>query len=84
MQELEVMVNEAGFSPKEAIWSATMEAARLMRLDKPLGAIAEGKLADLIAVSADPLKDISALKGVFFVMKNGRVHRNDRERIALL
>ena len=84
MQEVEVMVNEAGFTPQQAIWSATMEAAGLMRLDKPLGAIAEGKLADIIAVPEDPLKDISALRRVFFVMKNGRVQRNDRERISPL
>jgi len=78
------MVNEAGYSPREAIWSATMEAAGLMRLDKPLGAIAAGKLADIIAVPADPLADVAALRKVFFVMKNGRVCRNDRERPALM
>jgi imidazolonepropionase-like amidohydrolase len=79
MQELEVMVLECGFSPKEAIWSATMEAARMMQLEKDLGSLDLGKIADIIALKDNPLDDITALRRLFFVMKEGRVYRNDRE-----
>jgi imidazolonepropionase-like amidohydrolase len=75
MQELEVMVNECGFSPREAIWSATMEAARMMKLANDLGSLEAGKLADIIAVPNDPLQDVATLRRVFFVMKNGNIHR---------
>ena len=78
MQELEVMVNECGFSPQEAVWSATMEAARMMKLSSDLGSLEVGKIADVIAVTNDPLEDISVLRRVFFVMKNGQICRNDR------
>jgi imidazolonepropionase-like amidohydrolase len=78
MQELEVMVAEIGMPPAEAIRSATTEAAEMMGLGDRLGALEAGKLADVIAVPADPLADIAALRGVFFVMKDGKVARNDR------
>ena len=82
MQELEVMVKECGFSCREAIWSATMEAARMMSLSDDLGSLDEGKMADVIAVPADPLEDIAALRNVFFVMKDGVVYRNDDKGAA--
>jgi imidazolonepropionase-like amidohydrolase len=78
MQELEVMVHECGFSPLEAIRSATIDAARMMDLDQELGLLLPGRIADAIAVESDPLADIGALRHVFFVMKDGHVHRNDR------
>jgi imidazolonepropionase-like amidohydrolase len=78
MQELEVMVNKCGFSPQEAIWSATMEAARMMKLEGDLGSLEQGKIADVIALPSDPLADISGLRRVFFVMRTGRIYRNDR------
>ena len=80
MQELAVMVTECGFTPQEAIWSATMEAARMMGLDGDLGALEAGKLADIIAVPENPFDDIGALRRVFLVMKEGAVYRNDRGR----
>ncbi len=77
MQELEVMVNDAGFSPIEAIRAATLNAAQVIDRGEDLGLIAEGRIADLIACPADPLEDISALRDVTFVMKDGRVFRDD-------
>ena len=63
--------------PLEIIRAATMNAAEL--LGRPdLGAIEANKLADIIAVPGDPLKDISQLLHVRFVMKGGQVVYNDR------
>ena len=84
MQEVEVMVKEAGWSPAEAIDAATLSAARLLRLDDRLGSLAEGKLADIIATRADPLKDVAALRGVEFVMKGGRIHKRDGQPTPFL
>ncbi|MEQ8666404.1 MAG: amidohydrolase family protein [Rhodospirillales bacterium] len=77
MQELEVMVNDAGFSPLEAIRAATVNAAEVLDRGDQLGILADGRIADIIACSADPLKDISALRDVCFVMKDGKVYRDD-------
>ena len=77
MQELEVMVNDAGFSPLEAIRSATVNAAEVLDRGDRLGVIAEGRVADIIACPADPLADISALRDICFVMKDGEVFRDD-------
>lgn len=78
MQELEVMVNDAGFSPLEAIRAATLNAAEVLGEGERLGMIAAGRTADLIACPADPLADISALRDVCFVMKDGKVFRDDQ------
>ncbi len=68
---------KAGMPPLEIIRAATMNAAEL--LGRPdLGAIEANKLADIIAVPGDPLKDISQLLHVRFVMKGGQVVYNDR------
>jgi imidazolonepropionase-like amidohydrolase len=61
-----------GQSPIEAIRSATLYAAQVLRTDDR-GVIAPGKLADLVAVGGDPLRDIGALERVSFVMKGGVV-----------
>ncbi|HEX2454720.1 MAG TPA: amidohydrolase family protein [Vicinamibacterales bacterium] len=66
---------DAGIPTIEAIRSATMNAARAFALDKEIGAIAEGRAADIIAVDGDPLRDVGALSRVVFVMHNGRVVR---------
>ena len=72
-QEFVFMV-EGGMPAIEAIHSATREAARLLGEDD-LGTIESGKLADIVAVTGDPLDDISTMQNVQFVMKNGKVYR---------
>ncbi|MFH1574510.1 MAG: amidohydrolase family protein, partial [Acidobacteriota bacterium] len=67
---------EWGMTPMQAIQSATTGAAELLGWQDRLGAIAPGKLADIIAVSGDPLRDVRTLEDVAFVMKDGVVHRN--------
>lgn len=65
-----------GMSPLEAIRSATTAAAELLGLQGKIGVIAPGAYADLVAVSGDPLKDVTALSKVDFVMKAGEVVRS--------
>ncbi|HSE37459.1 MAG TPA: amidohydrolase family protein [Blastocatellia bacterium] len=64
-----------GMKPLDAIRSATIRGAELLRMEKHIGSIETGKLADIIAVEGDPLKDIKALTTVKFVMKGGKVYK---------
>jgi len=66
-----------GMTPMQAIRSGTVVAAELLGWSEHLGTIEAGKWADLVAVSGDPLKDITELERVKFVMKGGVVYRND-------
>ena len=74
-KEIEWMVN-AGMTPAQAIRAATADAAQLMGWPDRVGTVETGKLADLIATEGDPLKDITVLERVIFVMKNGAVIKN--------
>jgi len=78
VEELVCRVRDGGQRPMDAIVAATSLNARAMGMADSLGTIAPGKLADLIAVAGDPSRDIEALRRVAFVMKGGRVYRNDR------
>jgi len=78
VEELVCRVQAAGQSPIDAITSATSLGAEALRMEKQIGAIAPGLQADLIAVQGDPTKDITALRRVMFVMKGGKVYKNDR------
>jgi imidazolonepropionase-like amidohydrolase len=71
-RELELMVNY-GMAPLEALKSATSTGARVLHMENRIGRVREGLLADLIAVQGDPVRDISALRRVRLVMKNGTV-----------
>lgn len=75
-RELELYVKE-GMPAAEAIKAATVNGAALIGREKDLGTIEIGKIADIIAVEGDPMKDISDLKAIRFVMKDGAVFRND-------
>jgi imidazolonepropionase-like amidohydrolase len=69
-----------GMTPMQAIQSATTVAAELLERPGDLGAIENGKYADIIAVLGDPLRDISELEKVKFVMKGGEILRNEISR----
>jgi imidazolonepropionase-like amidohydrolase len=66
-----------GMTPAQAIQTATTVAAEMMGWQEHIGSIEKGKFADVIAVSGDPLKDITELERIRFVMKGGQVIRND-------
>jgi len=66
-----------GMSEIKAIKAATIHTAELLEIDSSLGSIEVGKIADLIAVNSSPLKDISTMQNVSFVMKEGEVIKND-------
>ena len=61
-------------SEMKAIQSATMETAKLLRVEDKLGSIEAGKFADLIAVKGNPIEDISILENVEVVIKDGLVY----------
>jgi len=69
-RELELDV-QAGIPPAEVLQNATLNAARIMSLDKDLGSIAPGKLADIVLVDGDPTKNISDVRKTSLVVKDG-------------
>ena len=73
-RELEWMVRD-GMTPVQALTAATATDARILRHEEDLGRVRSGMLADLVAVSDDPTRDIGAVAHVVFVMKNGVVYR---------
>lgn len=73
-KEFALMV-EAGMSPANALLSATVNSAELLGISDILGTLSEGKLADIVAVSGNPLEDISVMESVSFVMKDGVVYK---------
>jgi imidazolonepropionase-like amidohydrolase len=64
-----------GMTPLQAIQAATINAAQLLKWQDNIGSIDKGKYADMVAVSSDPLKDITVLELVDFVMKGGVVYK---------
>lgn len=73
-EEFVYRVREAGEKPMDAIISATSTSAESLGLGKQIGTIAPGYNADLVAVAGDPLTDITAVRHVVFVMKDGKVY----------
>src|SRR5215471_18266612 len=68
---------QAGPDAMDAMVAAQSRAAESLGLQKEIGSIAPGFQADIIALDGDPLKDITAVRRVVFVMKGGKVYRND-------
>jgi imidazolonepropionase-like amidohydrolase len=75
-KEFKLMV-ENGMSPMRAIQSATVVDAELLGHSEQFGSLAPGKWADIIAVRGDPIADIRQLEDVRFVMKEGRIYKQD-------
>ncbi len=71
-----VYMNEAGMPAMETIQTATIKAADLLGISEIIGCIEKNKLADIIAVDGDPLKDLSVMGKIRFVMKDGIVYKN--------
>lgn len=69
------MMVEYGMKPIDALQSATSVNARLLHFNR-LGKLNTGFLADIIAVEGDPTKDISKMRTVIFVMKDGQIYKN--------
>jgi imidazolonepropionase-like amidohydrolase len=75
--DFEALVRRSGMTPARAIQSGTIVNAEVLGWQRDVGSIAKGKFADLVAVGGDPLADITELQRVRFVMKGGKVYRND-------
>ena len=71
VREAELYV-DAGMTPLQSLRSATVESAKMLGIDKQVGTLKVGYLADIVAVDADPTADIRALRTISFVMKGGR------------
>jgi imidazolonepropionase-like amidohydrolase len=76
-EELIYRVKDGGQAPMDAIVTATSRSAESLRLEKEIGTIAPGMEADIIAVDGNPLQDITAVRRVTFVMKGGKVLKNE-------
>lgn len=75
--ELQLLVEYAEMSPRDALVAATINAAELLGLSDEIGTLAPGKTADLVAVDGDPLVDVSVVERLRFVMARGTVVRDD-------
>ena len=73
-QEFILMTN-AGMSNEDALKSATIETAKLLRVEDQLGQIKPGMFADIIAFQKNPIEDISIVENVSFVMKDGFIYK---------
>ncbi|HYP28970.1 MAG TPA: amidohydrolase family protein [Blastocatellia bacterium] len=73
--EFTLMV-EFGLTPMQAIVAGTLNAAKLLGWEKRIGSLSAGKLADVVAVPGDPLKDIKNMERPVFVMKNGVIYKS--------
>jgi imidazolonepropionase-like amidohydrolase len=75
--EFVALVKQAGLTPARAIQAGTVINAEVLGWQDQIGSVEKGKFADLVAVQGDPLADITELQRVKFVMKGGKVIRNE-------
>lgn len=80
VREAELYV-EAGMTPLQALQAGTTQTAKMLGMDADVGRLKTGQYADIVALDADPTKDIRALRSINFVMKGGAVVRNDRTSV---
>jgi imidazolonepropionase-like amidohydrolase len=66
----------AGLSPFQSLQAATLNGAKLCRIDKKVGTIEPGMIADVLAIDGDPTQDVSAMRNLRLVMQSGRVVRS--------
>jgi imidazolonepropionase-like amidohydrolase len=76
-REFGLMVEWGGMTPMQSLVAGTSSAARLLGWDARVGSLAAGKLADVVAVPGDPLADITATTRPVFVMKGGRIYKQN-------
>ena len=76
-EEFIYRVRDAGMDPMRAMVSATSLAAEALGMSNEIGSIAPGLQADIIAIDGDPLRDITAVRRVVFVMKGGKVYKSE-------
>jgi imidazolonepropionase-like amidohydrolase len=72
-----LLIRALGMTQMQAIKAATSVAAELLGAERDIGSLEAGRYADLVAVSGDPLQDITTLERVRFVMKGGVIHRHE-------
>jgi imidazolonepropionase-like amidohydrolase len=77
--EFSLMVEWGGMTPMQSIVAGTMSAAKLLGWEKSVGSLAPGKLADIVAVPGDPIRDIHVMEKPSFVMKNGVVYKTQAQ-----
>ena len=81
--EFTLMVKWGGLTNLQSIVAGTSSGAKLLGWDDTLGSLTVGKLADIVAVPGDPLKDITAMERPSFVMKNGVVYKSETSSSVL-
>jgi len=73
-EEFSLMV-QAGYSPEQAIRTATVVASEHIEMGNQIGTIESGKFADMVVLRRDPLEDITALRSIRVVIKDGKLFR---------
>jgi imidazolonepropionase-like amidohydrolase len=84
--DLQLFVDDLGFTPMDAICAATRDAAYLLRMERELGTLQPGRIADLLVFDGDPLRDISLLQQkdrIALVMKDGAIHARQGKLLPL-
>lgn len=73
---------KAGMTPLQALQAGTTQTAKMLKMENEAGRLQSGYFADIVAVDSDPTQDISALRTINFVMKNGVIYRDDSNGYA--